>query len=405
MNTYSDVLDRLEKNGFKVSTDTRTDVLETVYFALSGDNFNGNKFVTDALAKGAYCAITDDQKNIGENIVYVDNVLKALQHCALVYRQKFSIPMLCIGGSNGKSTSKELIRAVLQRKYKVHATIGSLNNHIGLPLSILSMPRDTEIGVFEIGANHPHEHTSLLNILEPTHVVVTNNGMDHLEGFGTPEGSRRANKEIYDWAHIHTATAFVNKNHMDLLEDSSDLERNIYSHNTIGAHSQNLIGSYNDENIDLAVAVGIHFDVSKEKIIEGINLYEPLSKRSQLLTENGIDFIVDCYNANPTSMLLALRSFVLLEKNPKGVILGDMLELGTYTDQEHIKIVNFVEGQKFDCIIYIGHHFKKALAQSSTYTQWFATSEEAKDWFIKQNFQGYTFLLKGSRGIAVEKIL
>ena len=220
MNTEEKLFELLKKNKFKVSKDTRENLKGKVYFALQGNNFDGNKFVRDAIRKGAVGAVTDDPNNTGDNIYLVKEVLKTLQNLALKYRETFKIPIVVIGGSNGKTTSKELVRDVLKTKYRVHATEGSLNNHFGVPISILLMDKKTEMGVFEIGANHPKEHTELLNILKPTHVVITNNGMDHLEGFSSPQGSRKANKEIYDWALINKARVFVNKNHKDLMSNS-----------------------------------------------------------------------------------------------------------------------------------------------------------------------------------------
>ena len=404
MNT-DQIFQKLEKNDFKVSTDTRADLSGTVFFALRGDNFNGNDFVHTALAKGAVAAVSDDPKNSGENIFVVDSVLKTLQEMAQKYRQTFTIPIIAIGGSNGKTTSKDLTRDVLKTKYKTHATNSSLNNHIGVPLTLLSMPRDTEIAVFEIGANHPGEHLELLNIIQPTHVVVTNNGMDHLEGFGSPEGSRLANKEIYDWATEHSAVAFVNKNHADLLEDSDKLERIMYPENPRLSYKTHLVGNYNYENIELALAIGAYFKVEEKEALRAIAEYQPLSKRSQSLTKNNIHYIVDCYNANPTSMTLALESFVASAPHPRGVVLGDMLELGSYTDVEHTKIVDFVLAQDLETAVFVGKYFGKALKNKVGNYQFFRAINEAKEWFAQQKFEGYTFLLKGSRGVQVEKIL
>ncbi len=413
------ILEKLKMCDFKVSTDTRKDVSGTVYFALSGENFDGNTFIADALHKGALCAVTENPKNASEHTLVVKNVLKTLQNVAHEYRKQFTIPIITIGGSNGKTTSKELLRNVLRTKYKVHATEGSLNNHIGVPLSILSMSKDTGIGVFEIGANHPKEHTELLNILEPTHVVVTNNGMDHLEGFGTPEGSRKANKEIYDWALEHKKEVFVNKKNIDLIEDSKGTKQIIYSDRHIMADSDiplsfvldkktyttNLAGKYNLENIELAVAIGKHFSIDIETALEQICQYTPSSKRSQILKKNDVHYIMDCYNANPTSMMLALESFIKSIHSPRGVILGDMFELGTYSQIEHKKIVDYVFKQNINVIIFIGKDFKNALIGCVEKYEWFETSEKAKGWFVEQKFSGYTFLLKGSRGSMVEKIL
>ncbi len=418
------ILNELKRCNFKVSTDTRKDVSGSVYFAIKGDNFDGGDFVADALQKGAVAAVTENLNKVGENVYIVDNVLQSLQKLSSAYRDLFTIPIVALGGSNGKTTSKELLMKTLAQKYKVHATEASLNNHIGVPLSIFGMARDTEIGVFEIGANHPNEHLELLEILKPTHVVVTNNGLDHLEGFGTPEGARLANKEIFDWVRISgTASAFVHKSHPDLMEDSRDIERILYpdyelrilsgtprpvslafSYENV-SYTTHMMGAYNIENIELAVSIGNYFDVPLTSALEAVASYMPTGRRSQFLQKGGNDFIVDCYNANPTSMQLSLESFLDSTTKHKGVILGDMLELGTYAEAEHQKIVEFVLSQPLTVCVFIGPLFKKALEGMPGEYKWFETSEEARTWFIGQNFKDYTFLLKGSRGIQVEKVL
>jgi UDP-N-acetylmuramoyl-tripeptide--D-alanyl-D-alanine ligase len=413
----------LERCGFRVSTDTRADLTGTVYFALRGETFDGNNFLREALAKGAAAVVTDRPENAGEQVHVVPSVLATLQRAAHAYRATFSIPIICIGGSNGKTMSKELTAAALRQKYKAHATTGSLNNHIGVPVSLLGMSRDTEIGIFEIGANHPGEHLDLLAILQPTHVAVTNNGMDHLEGFGSPEGARAANKEIYDWATAHGAETFVHTGHADLLEDSEGTKRVPYPAHALTASSgtpltfeydgteyqTKMTGEYNIKNIELALAVGEHFGVETDVALKAICAYEPTGKRSQMARIGTTDFIIDCYNANPTSMMLSLDSFLRSTRSPRGVIIGDMLELGAYEDAEHTKIVHHVGTQELDCIIFIGPRFGAALREADFPHHWFPTSAEAREWFAAQDSQqkwnGYSFLLKGSRGMTVEKVL
>lgn len=424
MDTNNLLLKILETNNYRISTDTRKDVSRSVYFALKGDNFDGNTFIAQAFQKGAVAVVTEDNTQAGEHVYIVQSVLESLQKLSNEYRKLFNIPLIAIGGSNGKSTSKELLALVLKTKYKTHATVGSLNNHIGVPLSIFAMPRDTEIGVFEIGANHPQEHTNLLKILEPTHVVVTNNGLDHLEGFGTPEGGRKANKEIFDWVKLQgTPLAFVHKNHPDLMEDSQDIQRITYPDyelNTLSVtprpvslafsyedtpYTTHLIGDYNMENIELAVSIGNYFDVPLVSAFEAVASYEPTGRRSQFLQKNNNDFVVDCYNANPTSMQLSLESFFNSLAKHKGVILGDMLELGEYAEIEHKKTVEYVLSQTLAVRLFIGPLFKKALEGLEGQYTWFETSEDARVWFLEQDFKGHTFLLKGSRGVQVEKVL
>ena len=413
------ILKKLKECNFKISTDTRKDVSGSVYFALKGDSFDGNLFIKDALKKGAILAVSDNPKNKGKNVIIVPNVLKTLQEVAKSYRQLFNIPIIVIGGSNGKTTSKDLTTKVLEKKYNTHSTAGSFNNHVGVPLSILSMNNKIDIGIFEIGANHPGEHIELLNIVHPTHVVVTNNGMDHLEGFGSPAGVRKANAEIYEWAKLNNAKVFVNKKNIDLMKDSDKNSRIIYSADTLKTSNispieiifdkrklqTNIVGNYNLENIELALAISKHFKVNKKNAIEAICEYAPSSKRSQFKSINNVNFVIDCYNANPSSMKLSLESFLKSVKKPRGIILGDMLELGKYSDIEHKKIIDYVTKQKIDCVVFIGKNFKKNLSNTKLKYHWFKNSDLAKIWFDKQKFSGFTFLLKGSRGIKVEKII
>lgn len=413
------LIQKAESISYKVSTDTRQSVSGTIFFALSGENFDGSSFIDKALADGAVGAVTDNKKLSGENIWVVENVLGTLQALALLYREKFTIPIIAVGGSNGKTTTRELIKTVLQEKYKVHSSSGNLNNHLGLPLSILSMPKEAELGIFEIGANHQNEHLNLLSILKPTHVLVTNNGLDHLEGFGSPEGVRKANREIYDWAFENKAKAFVNKEHIDLVEDSERLDRVIYPENELNVlggqplsfelngkfFETKLIGRFNIENIKSALAVGKEFGISYERGARAVVTYIPNLKRSQLISKNGINFILDSYNANPSSMNLSIESFLASTKGLRGVVLGDMLELGDYSHTEHVRIIKKLSESDLNIIILIGDAFNKALKEAPLECYWFQNSEEAKAWFDTQDFRNFTFLLKGSRGKRVEHIV
>lgn len=419
MDTFSLIIKELKACDFTVSTDTRKDLQGSVFFALKGDNFDGSNFIEEALSKGALAVVTENQSKTGEKIYVVANVLESLQELSVIYRKLFTIPLIAIGGSNGKTTSKELLTKTLSQKYKTYSTEGSLNNHIGVPLSILSMPRDTEIGIFEIGANHPGEHLALLNILKPTHVVVTNNGMDHLEGFGSPERARLANKEIYDWAKLHHAKVFVHKKHPDLLEDSKGTSQILYpeqeftiTHTTPlsfiykeSSYTTQMVGMYNIENIELAVSLAEYFEVNPKEGCIAVCEYTPSSKRSQFLHTEHNDFVIDCYNANPTSMKLSLESFMASAFSKKGTILGDMLELGDYAIKEHKKVAEYALNTPLEIRIFIGPLFGEVLANTPGEYVWFQTTDEAKKWFDAQDFSGFTFLLKGSRGVQVEKIL
>jgi UDP-N-acetylmuramoyl-tripeptide--D-alanyl-D-alanine ligase len=419
MDVEQTILKKLEECGFKVSTDTRKDVAGSIYFALKGENFDGSAFIHEALQKGALGVVTENPLIIGENIYLVDDVLKTLQESARAYRKLFLVPILAIGGSNGKTTSRELTSEVLKTKYQVHTSRENLNNHIGVPLSILAMDPKTEIGVFEIGANHLREHTVLLEILSPTLVVVTNNGLDHLEGFVSPQGVREANKEIYDWAHKYRLPALVNKDHPDLVEDSLNLEMVLYPIYELDIYSSiplafeyqskkyitNLTGDYNIENIQLSLAVGKYFGVDLKQALDAICLYKPSSKRSQFIKLGQTNFILDCYNANPSSMRLSLESFFRSSISLRGVILGDMLELGQYSEDEHKKIVEYIMGQETDLVVFIGDNFKRALIGVALEYKWFPDSTTARDWFGEQDFSDYTFFLKGSRGTVLEKMV
>jgi UDP-N-acetylmuramoyl-tripeptide--D-alanyl-D-alanine ligase len=420
VNNIGEIWQKLLDVDFRISTDTRGDVSGTIFFALKGGRFDGNEFTLMALENGAIGVVTDNPRLGNRRGVYVvENTLVALHDIARKYRSTFDIPIIAIGGSNGKTTSKELIREVLETRYQVHSTSGNFNNYVGLPLSILSMDKKTDIAIFEIGANHQHEHTELLNILNPTHVIVTNNGLDHLEGFGSREGVRSANREIYDWADSNKKIAFVNFNHPDLIEDSLHLNTITYPDFTLevietmplsiklGEHKYKtrLYGAYNLENLHTAISVGKFFRIDENTTMLAITKYQPDSWRSQSMNIDGINFIVDCYNANPSSMTLSLRSFLDSAIHPRGIIIGDMLELGEYTLKEHQKIVELVSREKIESHIFIGANFRDALAESDFSHRWFPDSDKAREWLCKQNLQGFTFLLKGSRGMKMEKII
>lgn len=388
MSQIDEVWDKLAACNFKVSTDTRKDVAHSIFFALRGETFDGGAFAEDALAKGAIEVVTE-------------NALDVLQKLARRYRNLFDIPIIAIGGSNGKTTTRELMRRVLETRFKVHATESNLNNHIGLPLSILSMNRVTEIGIFEMGANHLGEHTTLLEILNPTHVIVTNSGLDHLEGFGSPAEVIKANEEINEWARKHGAIIIADVDHG--LKIATSLPLTVTKDDK--KYQTQMVGDYNLENINRALSVGLIFKINTDKALEAISKYTPTEQRSQLAEKNGVRLVIDCYNANPTSMKLALESFIKSAGHPRGVILGDMLELGSYTEEEHKKILDFITKQELDVVILIGKHFEQAQNKNGFKNLWFPDSDSARDWFKKENFTGYTLLLKGSRGIKVEKIL
>jgi len=410
---------KIKENNLDLCTDTR-DMKEGCFFAaISGENFDGNDYAQEALEKGAQFALVDNPKlSKKEGFIFVENVLQTLQGLALLHRQTFNIPIVVIGGSNGKTTTRNLLCEVLQKKYKVHQTIKNFNNHIGLPITILAMTEDTEIAVFELGANHIGEHTELIQLIQPTHVLVTNNGLDHLEGFGSVENVRTANKEIYDWAIEHNAQIFVNKDLVDLFEDSSLGNQIVYSGQEFkivpGEYlkmefknytiQSQLYGSYNSSNIAAAMCVGEEFGVGMKDMVQAIGDFQPKNNRSQVIKKVGYTIILDCYNANPSSMEVSLQDLFKI-KSRKIIILGDMLELGEYARGAHKDILDLVEGNVSgnDNVICVGEYFFEW--KDSFDFVFVKNSEEAKEIFDSLEKENSIIFLKGSRGIALETIV
>jgi len=410
-------------------TDTRKIENGSIFFALKGANFNGNEFAEKALELGAsYVVIDEKQFAKNEKCILVDDVLTTLQNLATFHRQQFKIPVLCIGGSNGKTTTKELVSKVLAEKYIVHTTAGNFNNHIGVPITLLKMPLNTEFAVIEIGANHLLETKALCEIALPNYGLITNNGKDHLEGFGDIEGVKKANAELYDFLKIFGGAAFVNAGDIDLKTASVGLQQIFYSDslevrclgsiensfpflkakikingNEFQIQSQ-LNGNYNLINIVAATAVGSYFGVANEQIKNAIENYKPANNRSQLIEKNGNHFIVDCYNANPSSMKLAIESFTEMPMDNKIAIVGDMFELGNHSEFEHLQIANQLNNSSFEKVIIVGKEFAKLKNKFNHFIS-FETTAELKEWMNKQQFINHTFLLKASRGMALEKLL
>lgn len=404
-----------------ISTDSRTIQLQTIYFGLRGDVFDGNSFAGAAINNGAEYAVIDNPEYKGDDrYIVVDDSYKILQEIAQIHRKNFSIPILVIGGSNGKTTTKELITAVLSKKYIVHTTKGNLNNYIGVPLTLLAMKQNTEIAVIEIGANRPVEHTELMNIVQPTHVLVTNNGADHLEGFGSLAGVRKANKEIYDWARDNGAVIFVNKNITDLYQDTEGANRIAYpTGEYLGASDlyagiqygetkiqTQLVGSLNELNILSAVAVGEYFDVPMNDMVDAFAQYVPTLKRSQLLQYGSTNVILDCYNANPSSMGLSLQDFFKTSENKKRVVIvGDMLELGQIQYDAHREILELISSNisTDDVVMCVGPVFSKF--NNEVPFSFFQTSKDAQDFFNNLDTDSAYIFLKASRGIKLEEVI
>ena len=413
-----------------VSTDTRKIEKGTIFFALKGGNFDGNDFALQALEQGASMAIVDRVGITGDKVVFVDNVLHALQELARMYRHSLAIPFVGLTGTNGKTTTKELITAVLSQKYRVSSTKGNLNNHIGVPLTVLAIPSDCEIAVVEMGANHPLDIDELTSIAMPTLGLITNVGKAHLEGFGSFEGVKKTKGELYDYLKSVNGEVFLNTDNEHLMGMAQErgiatfvpygksamkvailptdldhpflrMELNIDSVKRLELDSQ-IVGGYNADNVLAAVALGIFFDVEPMKIRDAIRNYTPDNNRSQLMRTDNNLVIVDCYNANPTSMDAALVNFSKFNVARKVAILGDMLELGTASVEEHRKIITLVEDLKVGTVFFIGAEFK---ALEDADHLFFSNTNELIDYIKNNPISDSLVLVKGSRGIKLESSL
>lgn len=409
-----------------VCTDTRQLKAGELFFALRGPNFNGNKYAAQALEKGASLAVIDDEEFAGPNTLLVEDALKALQDLATHHRKQQKIPFIGLTGSNGKTTSKELLAAVLRKKYKVHATAGNLNNHIGVPLTILRMPQDTEIAVIEMGANKVGDIAELCEIARPTHGFITNIGQAHLEGFGGIEGVLRGKTELFQFLRTNDGFVFLNEADKRLApmrsrfnklktygtSDSDFFTPLLQTQPTLSFQSPNgevktqLVGDYNFSNVLVALCLGEYFQVPSESACKAVSEYIPDNQRSQVILRGTHKVILDAYNANPDSMKAALQSFHNAEGEHKIAILGDMLELGAQAVNLHREIILLAQQSKIDELILVGPLFQKANTQvSMNQAQAFATREAAAKWLVSHMPENSTILVKGSRGIALEKIL
>ncbi|WP_296386098.1 UDP-N-acetylmuramoyl-tripeptide--D-alanyl-D-alanine ligase [Winogradskyella sp.] len=413
------------KDSSSVSTDTRKLPKDCMYFALKGGNFDGNKFVPQAFDSGAkYCVVDDSTAVINSNCIFVDDVLTTLQHLATYHRNNIGIPIISLTGSNGKTTTKELIYSVLSSQYKVKATIGNLNNHIGVPLTLLRFTEDLDFGIVEMGANHLKEIEFLSNIAQPDYGLITNFGKAHLEGFGGFEGVIKGKSELYDYLKTNDKTVFINTDDKKQIEQISSYKNTItfgkndksdctlkfinanplvsLSYDETEINSQ-LIGDYNYGNIAVAVAIGKHFEISTNNIKKTIESYQPDNNRSEIIEKGTIKIILDAYNANPTSMLAALKNLKQLDVTNKYLFLGDMFELGNKAEKEHQIIVDFVESNFDDNIFLIGENFNKTKTKKTT--QMFSNFEDLKPELKTLQLKDATLLIKGSRGMALERIL
>lgn len=413
----------------RVNTDSRNIKPNDLFFALRGANFDGNKFAEDAIKKGAAYAVIDNAEFKRDNrFLVVDDTLKALQDLSRYHRDKLAIPFIAIAGSNGKTTTKELIREVLKTSLDTFATPGNYNNEIGVPLTLLQITPKTEVAVIELGARHMGDIAELCVICNPSHGLVTNNGKDHLETFKTLENTLKTNAELYNHLAATHGTVFINTDHADLAGAAAQVKQQISYGKKPGAQYQGsveslfpylsvsyvsngekvvihskLIGGYNLENIMAAVAVGKTLGVSDFLIKKAIEAYAPTNNRSQLVEKGSNTFIMDAYNANPSSMAEALNNFEQIQAAHKVVILGDMLELGDTSLEEHLLIALRLKNLQLDDIVLIGPEFGKVSQKLDCHH--FETVEQAQQWFAAKDYQNTLFLLKGSRGVAVEKIL
>lgn len=413
----------------EICTDTRKIKPGCIFFALKGPRFDANAFAAEALNAGAAYAVIDDiAHQTSERCIVVNDVLQTLQQLAAHHRSMLNIPVLAIVGSNGKTTTKELITSVLSTRKKVLATPGNFNNHIGLPLTLLMLTAEHEIAVIEMGANHIGENAFLCEIARPDCGLITNNGKDHLEGFGSIEGVAQSNSELYYYLLKNGGTAFVNANDEWLMRMATRLTKKItYAANDdvkqakadimgkalqLQPHilftlnesefTSHLSGDYNFDNIMAAVCIGHYFNLSIDDIRAGIAAYEPKNNRSQIVSTTHNTVFMDAYNANPSSMQAALKNFAAMPYNHKVAILGDMFELGEYADAEHKAMIAFADGLKFENLIFVGLEFGRN--KSGTHL-FFDTTEQAMEFLKSTPMENKHIFMKGSRGIQLEKLL
>jgi len=412
-----ETLYKIYSQHYRVDTDSRKIRKNTLYFALKGENFNGNFFAEEALSKGASYSIVDEKEYVTkDSIILVDNVLETLQLLAIYHRKKLNVPILSLTGSNGKTTTKELINAILETQYRTTATTGNLNNHIGVPLTLLSMTPQTEIGIVEMGANHHKEIEFLCSIANPDFGYITNFGKAHLEGFGSVEGVIEAKSELYTYLKRNDKTIFVNTSDKIQVEKTSGMNV-IPLSNSVEFVEANpfvkiqfkneriqtlLIGNYNFSNIAAAITIGEHFNISLENIKNALENYKPTNNRSQILkTKNNNTIILDAYNANPTSMKAALDNFSGLKSDAKIAILGDMFELGKESKEEHQFICDYCKKLGLKNVFLVGQLFN----QTTTDFTKFKSFELVQDYLQNTDFQNHHLLIKGSRGMALERAL
>ncbi len=409
-----------------IKIDTRKIVKGDLFFALKGPNFNGNHFAKQAIELGAaYAIIDEDVDDKDEKLVKTDNVLLVLQQLARHHREQFNIPFIAITGSNGKTTTKELVHQVLSSSYKTYTTEGNLNNHIGIPLTILKIKNDAEMAVIEMGANHQKEIEQYCSYTLPTHGLITNCGKAHLEGFGSEEGVRKSKGELFDYLKNNNGTEFVNGDDKYIKAMATGI-KNIITYGTANADitgratgisifldvqitsgagieliKTQLVGQYNLLNVLAAVTIGRHFNIDIEKIKNALESYVPSNSRSQLIKQGTNTIILDAYNANPDSMKSAIDNFAQMQGANKILLLGSMMELGKDSEKEHEEIIKIIDGYKWTNVILVGNNFKNI---THSYIH-FNESLQAKKWLKDKHLQNAHLLIKGSRSMQMEKVL
>lgn len=410
----------------QITTDSRNCPKGSIFIALKGDKFDGNQYAGKALASGCVYAVIDNPDYyIGERTILVDNVLKTLQQLAHHHRKVLGLPIIGITGTNGKTTTKELLAAVLSTKFNLLYTEGNFNNHIGVPLTLLRLTHDHEMAVIEMGASHPGDIKELVDIVHPNYGIITNVGRAHLEGFGSFEGVIRTKGELYDYIRRSKGKIFIKKENEYLQSIAKGIEQITYGNgddafasgqvvscdpflvfnwkqqgklHTVETH---MIGSYNLDNVLAAVAVGRFFKIPAERISRAIAAYEPTNNRSQFKKTDNNELIIDAYNANPSSMKVALDNFITMPVQPKAIILGDMRELGPTSNELHAEVVEQIKKGQFDKVFLCGEHFSKVGKEFSP----FATTEAMTEELRRQPLKGYHILIKGSHSMGLEKLV
>lgn len=433
LNMNNNELYELYKKYPNISTDTRNIGIDSIFFALKGDRFNANQFADLALDKGAKAVVIDEEDYARDDrYIVVKNVLESLQELAKLHRSHLHIPVIGITGTNGKTTTKELLNSVLSTRYTTFATAGNLNNHIGVPLTLLSIGEAVEVAVIEMGANHPGEIDFLCHIAQPTYGLITNVGKAHLEGFGSFEGVKNTKAELYRYVSKQGGTLFLQSDNEHLLEMMGELSvKEVITYGlvpekdvtgtlisadpmlSIGWHKKggggrqyivntHLTGTYNVENILASIAVGVHFGLTSDQINEGVSNYKPRNNRSQVIQTVANRIIADYYNANPSSMLAALENLFHLQAAHKVAVLGDMFEMGEEAESEHKLVLDQALSLDLNRVIFVGEMF---FGLRDERAEFYKTIDDAKKALSNFQIKGSTVLLKASRGMAFENLI